>query len=90
VKNGNTADEFEASDTGSDSENNADDSYEVTVPKLCKILENIIEVMTWLEQQTDNEHLDVLLLVNIKQCFLKKTAISSDKQHDMNIFVRRL
>jgi hypothetical protein len=50
VKNGKTADELGASDTGSDSEDNGDDSCEVVVPKLSKVLENIKEVMTWLEQ----------------------------------------
>jgi hypothetical protein len=50
VKNGKTTDELGASDTGSDSEDNSDDSCEVVEPKLSKVLENINEVMTWLEQ----------------------------------------
>jgi hypothetical protein len=49
VKNGKTTDELGASDTGSDSEGNGDDSCEVVVPKLSKVLENINEVMTWLD-----------------------------------------
>jgi hypothetical protein len=66
VKNGKTTDELGASDTGSDSAGNGNDSCEVVVPKLSKVLENINEVMTWLEQQTDSEHLHLLHLVNIK------------------------
>jgi hypothetical protein len=42
------------------------------VPKLSKVLENMNEVMTWLEQQTDSENLHMLHLVNIKQYVLKK------------------
>jgi hypothetical protein len=48
-----------------DSEDNGGDSCEVVVPKLSKVLENINKVMTWLEQQTDSEHLHLLHLVNI-------------------------
>jgi hypothetical protein len=55
VKNGKTTDKLGASDTGSDSEDNGGDSCEVVVPKLSKVLENINEVMTWLEQQTDSD-----------------------------------
>jgi hypothetical protein len=54
VKDGNKTDELGASDSGSDSEYNGDDSCEVLVPKLSKVLEIINEVMTWLEQQTDS------------------------------------
>jgi hypothetical protein len=50
VKNGKTTDELGASDTGSNSEDNGDDSCEVVIPKLSKVLENINEEMTWLEQ----------------------------------------
>jgi hypothetical protein len=42
VKSGKTADEFGASDTGSDSENSSDDSCETVVSKLSKGLENIV------------------------------------------------
>jgi hypothetical protein len=44
------------------------------VPKLSKVLENMNEVMTWLEQQTDSENLHLLHLVNIKQYVLKKRS----------------
>jgi hypothetical protein len=74
VKNEKTTDELGASDIGSDSEDNGDDSCEVVVPKLSKVLENINGVMTWLEQQTDSEHLHLLHLVNIKQYVLKKRS----------------
>jgi hypothetical protein len=60
VTNGKTTDELGASDTGSNSEDNGDYSCEVVVPKLSKVLENINEVMTWLEQ-TDSEHLHLLI-----------------------------
>jgi hypothetical protein len=70
VKDGKTTDRLGASDTGSDSEDNGDYTCEVMVPKLSKVLENINEVMTWLEQQTDSEHLHLLHLVNIKQYVL--------------------
>jgi hypothetical protein len=43
VNNGKTAEELGASDTGSDSEGNGNDSCEVVVPKLSKVLENINE-----------------------------------------------
>jgi hypothetical protein len=46
VKNWKAADILGASDTGSDAENNSDDSCEVVVPKLNKMLENVNEVMT--------------------------------------------
>jgi hypothetical protein len=36
------------------------------VPKPSKGVENINGVITWLEQQTNNEHLHLLHLVNIK------------------------
>jgi hypothetical protein len=49
----------------SNSENNSDYSCEVVVPKMSKGLENMTEVMTWLEQQTDSEHLHLLNLINI-------------------------
>jgi tRNA/tmRNA/rRNA uracil-C5-methylase (TrmA/RlmC/RlmD family) len=62
-----------ASVTGSYSENNADDSCEVVVPKLNKMIENINEMMTGLEQQTDSEHLHLLHVANIKQYVLKCT-----------------
>jgi hypothetical protein len=70
VKNGKTTDELGASD----SEDNSDDSCEVVVPKLSKVLENINEAMTWLEQQTYSEHLRLLHLVNIKQYVLIKRS----------------
>jgi hypothetical protein len=89
VKNGKTTDELGASDTRSDSEDNGDDSCEVMVPKLNKVLENINEVMTWLEQQTDSEYLHLLHLVNIKKYVLKNAVISSDKLYYMTIFIRR-
>jgi hypothetical protein len=75
VKNGKTTDELRTSDTGSDSEDTADYSCEVVIPKLSKVLENINEVMTWLGQQTDSEHLHLLHLVNIKQYALRKCSL---------------
>jgi hypothetical protein len=45
MKNGKTTEELGASGTGSDSEDNGDNSCEVVVPKLGKMLENINEVM---------------------------------------------
>jgi hypothetical protein len=74
VKNVKTTDKLETSDTGSDSEDNGVDSCEVVIPELSKVLENVNEVMTWLEQQTDREHLHLLHLVNIKQYVLKKRS----------------
>jgi nitrate reductase assembly molybdenum cofactor insertion protein NarJ len=53
------------------------------VTELNKILENVNEVMTWLEQQTDSEHL-LLTLASIKQY-----VISSDEVHYVNIFISR-
>jgi hypothetical protein len=44
------------------------------IPKLSKVLENMNDVMTWLEQQTDDEHLRLLNLASIKQCILKKSS----------------
>jgi hypothetical protein len=73
MKNGKTTDELGASDIGSDPEDNGDDSCEMVVPKLSKVLENINEVMTWLEQQTDSEHLHLLHLDNTEQYVLKNT-----------------
>jgi hypothetical protein len=72
VKNGKKTGGLGANDTRIDSENNGDDSCEVVVPKLSKVLENINEVMTRLEQQTDSEHLHLLHLVNIKKYVLKE------------------
>jgi hypothetical protein len=46
VKNWKAADRLGASDTGSDAENNSDDSCEVVGPKLNKMLENVNEMMT--------------------------------------------
>jgi hypothetical protein len=74
VKNGETTDEPQASDTGSDSEQNGSDSCDVVVPKLSEVLENINEVMTQLEKQTDSELLYLLHLVNIEQYVLKKCS----------------
>jgi hypothetical protein len=74
MKNGKTTDALGTSDTGSDSENNGDDSCEVSVPKLRKLIENINEVMIWLEQQTDSEHFHLLHVLNIKQYVLKKCS----------------
>jgi hypothetical protein len=89
VKNWKGADTLGASDTGSDAENNSDDSCEAVVPKLNKMLENVNEVMTRLEQQTDSEHLPVLHLASVKQYDLKRNAVSScDKLCYLNIFVR--
>jgi hypothetical protein len=50
LKNVKTTDEIGASDTESDSEDNGDDCLEVVARKFSKVLENINEVMTWLEQ----------------------------------------
>jgi hypothetical protein len=72
VKNGKTNDEHRVSDIRSGSKDKGDDSCEVVIPKLSKELQNINEVMTWLKQQTDNEHFHLLHLVNIKQYVLKK------------------
>jgi hypothetical protein len=55
-----TTDELGASDTEGDSENNGGDSREEVVPKLSKVLENVNEVMTCLEKQSDSEHLHLL------------------------------
>jgi hypothetical protein len=63
--------ELRVSNIGSDSEDNSDESCEVVVPKLSKVLENIKEVMTWLDQQTNGKHLHLLHFVNIKQYVLK-------------------
>jgi hypothetical protein len=41
VKSGKTTDELGVSDAGNDSESNTDDSFELAVPKLDKMLENI-------------------------------------------------
>jgi hypothetical protein len=49
VKNRKTTEELGTSDRRSNSEDNGDDSCEVMVPKLSKVLQNINEVMTWLE-----------------------------------------
>jgi hypothetical protein len=74
VRNGKTTDKLGAIDAGSVLEDNGDDSCEVVVPKLSKVLGNINEVMAWLEQQTDSERLHLLHLVNIKQYVLKKCS----------------
>jgi hypothetical protein len=50
VKNENTTDELAASDIGSDSGDNGDGFCEAVEPKSSKVLENINEVMRWLEQ----------------------------------------
>jgi hypothetical protein len=70
MKNGKATDELATSGTGSDSEDNGDDSCEVVVSKLRKVLENINEVTTWLGQETDSEHLLLPHLVNIRQYVL--------------------
>jgi mevalonate kinase len=64
-------------------------SCEVAVPKFSKVLKNINEVVTWLEQQTDSEHLHLLHLVNIKQYVLKTAVIISEKLYYMNNLMRR-
>jgi hypothetical protein len=74
VQNGKTTVELEANDTGSDLEDSGDDSCAVVVPKLSKVLQNINELMTWVEQQTDSEHLHLLHPANIKQCVLRKCS----------------
>jgi hypothetical protein len=47
--------------------------------RLSKGLENINEVLIWL-QQNDSEH-HFLRLVNKKQCFWKSAVTGSHKQH---------
>jgi hypothetical protein len=53
---------------------NGDYSYEVVVLKLSKVLENINELMAWVEQQTVSEHIYLLQMLNIKQYVLKKCS----------------
>jgi hypothetical protein len=74
VKNWKTVDALGASDMRSVSEDNGDDSSEVMVPELNKVLRNVNEVVTLLEQRTNTEHLQLLHVVNIKQCVLRKCS----------------
>jgi hypothetical protein len=60
----------------------------VVVTKLSEVLENINEVMTWLEGQPDNEYLDLLHLVNINQYVLKNFSHQFYELHYMTISVR--
>jgi hypothetical protein len=56
------------------------------VPTFSKVLENISDMMVWLEQQTDSKHFHLLHLVNTKQYVLKNAIINSDKLHYMTLF----
>jgi L-lactate utilization protein LutC len=44
------------------------------VLKQSKVVENVTEVMTWLEQQADSGHLHLLHVINIKQYVLEKCS----------------
>lgn len=63
VKNRKTTSDLEASEVTQ--KNSSDDSREVSVPKLSKVLKNVNKVMISLEQQTKSEHLYSLHLANI-------------------------
>jgi hypothetical protein len=65
VQNGKSTNELGTSDTGSHSRNSTDDTYKVVIPKLCRVVEYINEVMMWLEQQTDGELLHFLHVANM-------------------------
>lgn len=63
MQNGKTTNELGTSDTGSHPRNNTDDmceAFEEVVPKLSRVLGNINEVVTWLEQQIGSELLHLL------------------------------
>jgi hypothetical protein len=49
-----------------------EDECEVETPKIGKILDNISEVMNWLEGQSDCDHLHLIHLQNIKTYVTKK------------------
>jgi hypothetical protein len=53
VKTGTTTVELRGSDTGSDSEGNGEDSCEMVIPKLSRVLENINEVINDMVSTTD-------------------------------------
>jgi hypothetical protein len=85
VKNRKTTDGLRASD----SKNNSDDSCEVVVPKLGIVLRNINEVMTCLKHQTDNEHLHLLHLINVKHYDLKSCSSQFLKTALCNCFCEK-
>jgi hypothetical protein len=79
VKSGKKNKEQRAPDNDRTQEDSGDGLCTAVVPKLNKMLRNINDMMTWLEHQTDSEHLHSLHLTSIKNYILKNAIISSGK-----------